>query len=97
METLIREQARLIVLKALAADPGETLNSDLLREELKPFGIRKDRAWLHLQLDWMAEVGVITLRQVGTVKVATLAHDGARHLEREIAVEGIQRPSRPGG
>ena len=96
LDTIIREQARLIVLKALAAQADETLNSDLLVHELRAFAIRKDRTWLHGELDWLADMAAVTLLSVGTIKIATLTAKGARHLSREIAIEGIQRPSRPG-
>lgn len=96
MDTLIRQQARLIILKALAAQTNETLNSDLLVHELRPFGIRKDRAWVNGELAWLREIGAVTLIDAGSVKVATLTHLGGRHIEREIEIEGIQRPSRPG-
>lgn len=96
MDTLIREQARLIILKSLSAQTNETLNSDLLVHELQPFGIRKDRAWVQDELAWLKDMAAVTLIDAGTVKVATLTHKGARHLAREIVIEGIQRPSRPG-
>lgn len=38
MQTLIREQARLIILKALVQQVDETLNSDLMIPELRAFG-----------------------------------------------------------
>lgn len=96
LDTIIREQARLIVLKSLAAQIDETLNSDLLIHELRSFAIRKDRAWLHGELAWLKDMGAITLLDVGTIKIATLTALGARHLSREIAIEGVQRPSRSG-
>ena len=96
MDTLIRQQARLIILKALAAQTDETLNSDLLVHELHPFGIRKDRTWVHAELAWLKEMGALSVREVGSVRVATLTALGARHLSREVAIEGVQRPSRPG-
>lgn len=96
LDTIIREQARLIVLKALAAQTDETLNSDLLVYELQSFAIRKDRAWLHGELAWLKDMGAVTVLDVGTIKIATLTAKGARHLTREIAIEGVQRPSRPG-
>ena len=93
---LIREQARLIVLKALADQVAETLNSDFLVLELQRFGIRKDRDWLHDELRWLADMGAIMVVPAGSLLVATLTAKGARHLSREIAIEGVQRPSRPG-
>lgn len=96
MAQLIREQARLIILKALAEQVDETLNSDFLVLELQRFGIRKDRAWVHDELRWLADMGAVVLADAGSLVVATLTAKGARHLGREIAIEGIQRPSRPG-
>lgn len=95
MQTLIREQARLILLKALSNQMDETLNSDLLVYELQPFGIRKDRAWVHGELAYLSDMGAVTLSDAGTVKVATLTDLGHRHLKREVAIEGVKRPSRP--
>jgi hypothetical protein len=96
MDGIIREQARLIILKALAAEVTESLNSDLLVHQLHAFAIRKDRAWLHAELAWLKDMGAVTLIEMGSIKVATLTAMGHRHLHREIAIEGIQRPSRPG-
>lgn len=93
---VLREQARLIILKALAAQVDESLNSDLMIEELRPFAIRKDRAWVHDEYAWLADHGAIVVTPAGSVQVATLTEKGHRHLRREIAIEGVKRPSRPG-
>lgn len=95
METLIREDARLVMLRALAEQAHETLNSDVLTLHLRSFGIPKERAWVHGELAWLAEMGAVRLMDAGTVKIATLTEMGARHLRREIAIEGVKRPSRP--
>ncbi|PWE29978.1 hypothetical protein DDZ14_16180 [Maritimibacter sp. 55A14] len=95
MATLIREQARLIVLKALSEEVGESLNSDILVEHLRAFAIRKDRAWLHDELRWLADHGAVRLLEAGSVLVAILTEKGQRHLDREIVIEGVKRPSRP--
>lgn len=96
METLIREDARLILLKALAAQPDERLHSDILLAELERFGLRKSREWVHGEIDWLADMGAVTVTRVGTVVVATLTEKGARHVDRSIVIEGVKRPSRPG-
>jgi hypothetical protein len=96
MDQLIREQARLIMLKALAAQTDEQLNSDLMVHELEPFAIRKTRAWVHEEFAYLAEVGAVVVTPIGSVQVATLTEKGHRHLRREIAIEGVKRPSRPG-
>ncbi len=96
MDTLIREDARLIILKALAAQVDERLHSGYLAEELSRFGIDRPREWIHGELDWLAEMGAVSLLTPGTVVVATLTEKGHRHLRRAIVIEGVKRPSRPG-
>lgn len=96
MDTLIREDARLIILKALSGQTDERLHSGYLAEELLRFGIDRPREWIHGELDWLAEMGAVTLLKPGSVVVATLSEKGARHLRRAIVIEGIKRPSRPG-
>ena len=96
MAQLIREQARLVVLRALANQVDERLNSDLLLPQLDLFGIRKDRGWLHEEMRWLADMGAVTLLEAGSILVATLTEKGRRHLDRHIAIDGVQRPSRPG-
>ncbi|MCB1470890.1 MAG: hypothetical protein KDK08_27865 [Rhizobiaceae bacterium] len=94
----IREDARLIILRALAEQINETLASNVIQEDVLPvFAIRQDRDWVHVQLDWLANVGVITVTPASTVRIATLTNMGRQHLDRDIAVQGITRPSRPGG
>jgi hypothetical protein len=95
MEVIVREQARLIILKALVDQVNESMNSDLLVHQLATFGIDKDRDWVHDQLTWLAEMGAIRVLGAGTIKVAILTEKGARHLRRAIVIKGIQRPSRP--
>jgi phage regulator Rha-like protein len=96
MAKLMREQARLIILKALADQNDERLNSDLMVHELAPFGISKDRAWVHEEFGYLEEMGAIVVHHVGSLQVAELAQKGHRHLTRQITIEGVQRPSRPG-
>jgi repressor of nif and glnA expression len=92
----VRPDARLIILKALEAQTDERLHSGFIAEELFRFGIDRPREWIHGELDWLAEMGTVTLLKPGSVVVATLTEKGARHLRRAIVIEGIKRPSRPG-
>ena len=92
----VRPDARLIILKALAAQTDERLHSGFIGEELRRFGIDRPREWVHGELDWLAEMGAVTLTKPGSVVVATLAEKGARHLRRAVVIEGVKRPARPG-
>lgn len=93
---VVRPDARLIILKALAAQTNETLHSGFISEELKRFGIDRPREWIHGELDWLAEMGAVTQIKPGSVIVATLTEKGHRHLRRAVVIEGVKRPSRPG-
>jgi repressor of nif and glnA expression len=92
----VRPDARLIILKALAAQTDERLHSGYLAEELTRFGIDRPREWIHGELDWLEQMGAVTLIKPGSVVVATLTEKGHRHLRRAIVIEGVKRPSRPG-
>lgn len=91
-----RERARLIILKALAEQMDGTLESSMLEEIMPVFGVRETRLWIHEQMEYLAERDAVTLTSAGTVKIATLNKRGRRHLNREIAIEGVRRPSEPG-
>lgn len=95
-EDIVRQDARLIMLKALAAQTDERLHSGFIAEELLRFGIDRPREWIHGELDWLELMGAVTLLKPGSVVVATLTEKGARHLRRAITIEGVKRPSRPG-
>ncbi len=91
---IIQEDARLIMLRALHDQVNDTLYSSYLDRVLRTFGIAKDRAWIHDEMRWLADRGAVTLIEAGSVLVATLTEKGARHVQREIAIEGVTRPSR---
>lgn len=96
MDQIIRAEARLIILKALAEQVDERLNSSLILPVLETFGIRKTREWVHDELAWLESMGAVKLTRAGSILVAALTEKGSHHLERRIAIEGIKRPSRPG-
>ncbi|WP_428429522.1 hypothetical protein [Pararhizobium sp.] len=91
-----KERARLVILKALAEQLNGTLESSMLEEILPMFAIREDRIWIHEQMDYLEKREAVTLVSAGTVKVATLTKRGRRHLQRDIAIDGVLRPSEPG-
>ena len=96
MEDIIREEARLVILKALAEQVDERLNSGLIQRVLEGYAISRERAWVHDELRWLAQMGAVELSEAGSVLIAALTEKGTRHLARTFAIEGIKRPSRPG-
>ena len=96
-DEMIREEARLILLKTLGEEVNETLNSELLRRALEVFGIARTREWVHEELSYLKQMGAIQLNAIGTVMIASLTDKGRDHLSRTIAITGIKKPSRSGG
>ena len=94
---MMREEARLIILRALSEQVNESLSSSLLVMTLETYGISKERSWVHDELDWLADAGAVTLVAADSVKIATLTEKGRRHLDRHVAITGVKRPSRPEG
>lgn len=92
----VRPDARLIILKALAKQVDDRLHSGFISKELARLGIDRPRAWVHGELDWLEQMGAVTLLRADSVVIATLTEKGARHLRRAIVIEGIDRPSRAG-
>lgn len=91
----MREEARLIILRELSEQIDECLGSERLRLRLRDFAIRVEREWVHDELRWLQQMGAITLTDAGSILIGTLTEKGARHVAREIAIEGVLRPSRP--
>ena len=89
-----REHARLVILRALEQQPDGRLNSEMLRETLEAFAITKTRDWVHEELRWLADIGAVTVLDVGTVRVATITTKGQDHVSRRIVLEGVKKPSR---
>lgn len=92
----IRPDARLIILKALSGQPDLRMHSGYISKELMRFGIDRPREWIHGELDWLEQMGAVTLTKAGTVVVAMITEKGQRHLRLSITIEGIDRPSLPG-
>lgn len=93
MSRLLSEDARLIILRELAEQPGYSLNDAMLQAVLATFGITRPRDWVRDELRWLAEMGAITLREAGSVKIATIIEKGLDHVEYRRVMEGVKRPS----
>ena len=93
MSQLLSADARLIILRELADQPGYSLNDQMLQAVLATFGINRANAWVREELRWLGDVGAITLREAGSVKIATLTDKGRDHVEYRIVIEGVKRPS----
>ena len=93
MDKIIREEARLIILRELARQNNYSLNEPLLQSTLESFGIAKPREWLREELRRMEDLGALVLTVAGSVMVASATLKGLDHVERRLTIEGIKRPS----
>ncbi len=90
----IEENVRLVILKSLATEVDYALNEHILLAALEAFGHHKTRDYLRNQLRWLEnEVGAVSLKEAGSVLVATITSAGLDHVARRTALEGVQRPS----
>lgn len=94
-EQRIREDARLIILKALDEQVDGRLNSNLLREVLEVLGITRSREWVHEEIAYLASLGAVGVVEAGSVRVACLTAKGRDHVHRRAAITGVSRPSPP--
>ena len=93
MRDIIREDARLIILRELQSQDNYALNDLLLREVLEGFGISRTREWVREEIAYLERVGAVTRTTAGTVVVAKLLPKGLEHVERRLVIEGVKRPS----
>jgi hypothetical protein len=66
MDRIIREEARLIILRALDEQPDRRLNSSLLQASLEAYGITKSREWVHDVLRELADLATVTVSEANT-------------------------------
>ncbi len=95
MRDIIREDARLIILRELHAQANYALNDSLLQQTLEGFGISKTREWVREEIAYLERVGAVSRTAAGSVVVARLLAKGVEHVERRLVIEGVKRPSPP--
>lgn len=92
---IIREHARLIILRELHQQANYSSNDSMLQQVLESFGIAKPREWIREELNWLTDMGAVTKEAAGTVVIVRLAPKGVEHVERRLVIEGVKRSSLP--
>ncbi|PZO81616.1 MAG: hypothetical protein DI629_03505 [Mesorhizobium amorphae] len=87
-ETFVVE-ARLAILGELTRQPDGRLNETILDSALSAQGYARSREWLRTQLRKMEELGAITLREAGTILIASITRVGVEHYEQRSNIDGI--------
>lgn len=92
-EEHLAEDARLVILRELAAQIDGRLNDTILTAVLDSFGYRRSREWVRTQIAKLSELGAVTTVVAGTVRIAAITRAGLDHVERRSVIDGVARPS----
>jgi hypothetical protein len=92
-KSMILEDARLIILRELSSQTDGSLNSSILLAVLDAFGHRRTPEFLLTQLHFLADVGAVMLKTMGSVTIASITQAGLDHVERRRIIAGVKRPS----
>ncbi len=93
---IIAADARLVILRELAAQTDGRLNETLLTATLDAFGLRRTRDFVRAQIRALAEIGAVRVSEAGTVMIAAITRAGLDHVERRDVLPGVARPSPEG-
>lgn len=92
-EARIAEDARLFILKELAAQTDGRLNEILLQRLLEArYGIARSRDWVQTQMRKLAELETVVLVEAAFL-IAQIERAGRDHLASRSIVAGITRPT----
>ncbi|KLV09584.1 hypothetical protein ABT56_00405 [Photobacterium aquae] len=95
LSQIIVEHQRLVVLRLLSEVPGYDLNESIIQDGLDRYGLDISRDALRAQMEWLAELGLVTLEKLGSTYIATLTGRGEDIACGRASVSGIKKP-RPG-
>lgn len=90
---MVRHEARLVMLRVLLEAGGYQANSSILQSSLGAFGIQQSRDWVHTELAWLHEQGLVFTETIATVVIVTLTARGMDAAQGKATVPGVKRPS----
>jgi len=96
-EAFLAGHARIAILRLLHAQPAYEANCAILSDALYELGINLTRDQVRGQVEWLAEQGLVTARDVGRdggdLVVARATQRGLDCAAGRVAVRGVRRPS----
>lgn len=94
IETILQQEARLVILKELSQQGNKALSSESMRRYLlSGFVMDKPREWIEQQFRYLADMGAVEIIPAATVQIARLTERGEQFLSGQVVIAGIQRPS----
>lgn len=91
-EDYLLQDMRLVMLRVLSEMPAYRSNSSVLYNVLGQYGHSPSRDQVKTECHWLAEQRLVTLQDLGTVLVVTLAERGADVAAGRARVPGVNRP-----
>lgn len=90
---LLREDARLVLLRTLSELPARRGNSSVLLSIMdSQYGHAVSRDYVKTELRWLEEQGLVRIEVAGSVLVATLTERGEDVAGGRARVDGVKRP-----
>lgn len=90
---IVEADRRLVILKVLLDSAGYACNEHLLGTLLGSFGHAVSNDRVRTDLAWLLEQGLISVREVGGVQIATLLQRGSFVATGVASVPGVKRPA----
>ncbi len=93
LEHMMRGDARLTILRALAGDRGYSLNHEILRtlvDRMTAITLDNDQVKAHLA--WLEDRGAVTTESVPPFTLAKLTDYGLSLARGHATLEGVSRP-----
>lgn len=88
----LRADQRLVILRILSEVPQYRSNSSVIHSLLGQFGHHPSRDQVRADLAWLAEMGLVSLDDIGSVLVVTLGERGADVAAGRATVPGVSKP-----
>jgi hypothetical protein len=89
---LLAQDRRLCILRLLLASPGGAGNEALLHAALPDLGHTPSSDQIRVDLAWLAEQGLLSMRETHGLVVVNLTGRGQDVGEGRAAVPGVKRP-----
>lgn len=89
---LVTKDIRLVILRLLEEDQDFSLNDSLIQGGLEIIGHGVSRDKVRTEINWLKEQGLVVIKMVGTITVATLTDRGQAAALGKASVPGVKRP-----
>jgi DNA-binding transcriptional ArsR family regulator len=90
-ELVIADQ-RLVILRSLEEMPGYEANESILDSCLDQYGHKVSRDAVRTHISWLAEQGLVSVRELGNTMIAKLTSRGIDVANGSATVPGVKKP-----